>query len=151
MPVCSKSLAGLARFFTLCSTRRRCDIIRDQTRPPAFCVNPAYVSLLCPFRRAEFAPAPAPDSRPAKFFSWRAERLARPKSPRATERHTAPLRPACRSIPAARFRHFAELNGATKAPLVSPLLPLPTQRRSRRNGLAHAPAPPAPPALTRRP
>jgi hypothetical protein len=53
-----------------------------------------------------------------------------PKTPHATEPHTAPLRPACRSIPAVRFRHSAELNGATKAPLVSPLLPLRTQRRT---------------------
>jgi hypothetical protein len=56
--------------------------LRDQTRQPPFRVNLASVSLVCPFRRAEFAPAPAPDSRPAKFFSWRAERLASPRTPR---------------------------------------------------------------------
>jgi hypothetical protein len=38
----------------------------------------------------------------------------------------------CRSIPAAKFRHAAELNGATKAALNSPLSKLRTQRRSRR-------------------
>jgi len=44
-----------------------------------------------------------------------------PRTPRATERHTAALRPACRSIPAAKFRLSAELKGATKAALNSPL------------------------------
>jgi hypothetical protein len=70
----------------------------DLTWQPAFRVNLASVPLVCPFRRAEFAPAPAPDSRPAKFFSWRAERLACPKTPPTTERPTASLRPACHSI-----------------------------------------------------
>jgi hypothetical protein len=37
-----------------------------------------------------------------------------PRPPRATERYTAPLRPACCSLPAARFRHSAELHGATR-------------------------------------
>src|ERR1017187_6066038 len=62
----------------------------------------------------------------------KAERLDCPKTPRATERHTAPLRPACRSIPAAKFRHSAELNGATRAALNSPPNALRTQRRFRR-------------------
>jgi len=31
---------------------------------------------------------------------------------------TTALRPGCRSIPAAKFRHYAELNSATKAELV---------------------------------
>ena len=55
-----------------------------------------------------------------------------PQDTRATERHTAALRPVCRSIPAARFRHSAELNGATRAALNSPPNALRTQRRSRR-------------------
>jgi len=42
--------------------------------------------------------------------------------PHATERHTAALRPVCRSTTAAKFRQSAELNGATKAPLNSPFL-----------------------------
>src|ERR1039457_7133371 len=37
---------------------------RDQTWPPPFHVNLAYVPLVCSFRRAEFAPAPAPDFQP---------------------------------------------------------------------------------------
>jgi len=37
---------------------------RDQTRPPPFRVNPVSVPLVCPFRRAEVAPAPAPDFQP---------------------------------------------------------------------------------------
>jgi hypothetical protein len=45
------------------------------------------------------------------------ERLVLPQNSHATERHTAALRPACRSIPAARFRHSAELIGPTKVPL----------------------------------
>jgi hypothetical protein len=45
---------------------------------------------------------------------------------------TVALRPDCRSIPAAKFRHSAELNGATRAALNSTLNELRTQRRSRR-------------------
>jgi uncharacterized protein YacL len=45
---------------------------------------------------------------------------------------TAAFRPGYRSIPAAKFRHPAELNGATKAALNSPLNELRTQHRSRR-------------------
>jgi len=37
---------------------------RDQTRQSPFRVNLASVQLVCPFRRAEFAPAPAPDFPP---------------------------------------------------------------------------------------
>jgi hypothetical protein len=44
-----------------------------------------------------------------------------PKTPRATELRRRCTPPSCRSIPAARFRHSAELNGATKAALNSPL------------------------------
>ena len=55
-----------------------------------------------------------------------------PQNTHATERHTAALRPSCRSIPAAKFRHSGELISATKAALNSPLLRLRTQRRSRR-------------------
>jgi hypothetical protein len=36
-------------------------------------------------------------------------------------RHTAPLRPGCRSIPPAKFRHSGELISATKTALDSPL------------------------------
>ena len=40
-----------------------------------------------------------------------------PRHPARPNSATAPLRPACRSIPAARFRHSTELKGTTKAPL----------------------------------
>ena len=43
---------------------------------------------------------------------------------------TAALRPGCRSIPAAKFRHSAELYGATKAALNSPPNKLRTQHRA---------------------
>src|ERR1039457_863830 len=79
-------------------------------------------------------PAPKPDFRRAKIFIQMAGRLACPRTPRATERHTAPLRPGCRSIPAAKFRHSAELDGATRTALNSPPKALRTQRRSRRKG-----------------
>jgi hypothetical protein len=56
-----------------------------------------------------------------------------PKTPHATGLRHAALRPGCRSIPAAKFRHSAELNGSTKAALNSPLNDeFRTQRRSRR-------------------
>ena len=45
---------------------------------------------------------------------------------------TAALRPGCRSIPAAKFRPSAELDGATRAALNSPPKALRTHRRSRR-------------------
>ena len=52
---------------------------------------------------------------------------------------TAALRPVCRSIPAAKFRHSVELISATKATLDSPLCRLRTQSRFRHEGLAHPP------------
>ena len=48
------------------------------------------------------------------------QRRAKPllgfRQSQATKRHTAALRPGCRSIPAVKFRQPTELNGATKAP-----------------------------------
>src|ERR1035437_9160434 len=69
-----------------------------------------------------------------------AGRILCPKTPRATERHTAPLRPGCRSIPAAKFRHSAELDGATRTALNSPLKGCEPNAALVAKGLAHAPA-----------
>lgn len=102
-----------------------------QTWPPPFRVHPASVSLVCSFRSAEFASDTKPDCRPAKFDDSASRQTGLPQNTRATERHTAPLRPRCRFIPAARFRHSTELTGATKAALPFSVA-LRTQRRSRR-------------------
>ena len=105
---------------------------RDQTWQPPFRVNLASVPPCARSVALKWHPAPKPDFRPAKIFIQMAGRLACPKTPRATKRHTAPLRPGCRSIPAAKFRHSAELDGATRTALNFPPKALRTQRRSRR-------------------
>jgi hypothetical protein len=107
---------------------------RDQTRLPPFRVNLASVPLVCSFRREENCTRPrarlSANGQTRKPKDWLAPR--RPTRPNCA---TAALRPGCRSIPAAKFRHSAELNGATKAALNSPPNELRTQRRSRRKRL----------------
>jgi|GEM_PF-5469503 len=69
------------------------------------------------------------DTSTGKQTSLRTRDKADPARPNGTPLHSAQL---AAPFPAARFRHSGELNGATKAPLDSPLLLLRTQRRSRR-------------------
>ena len=68
-----------------------CNAIPNTLEFCSFVTKPGSLhsaSIWSPFRLCarsvalKFAPAPAPDSRPAKFFSWRAERLASPRTPR---------------------------------------------------------------------
>src|SRR5208282_659937 len=109
---------------------------RDQTSPPAFRVNLASVPLVCSFRRVKIHPAPAPDFRPTDRNRQPKDWLA-PGHPSRPNSATAALRPVCRSIPPAKFRHSGALISATKATLDSPLFWLRTQSRFRHEGLAH--------------
>ena len=97
---------------------------RDKTWQPTIRVNLACVPLVCSFRRAEIRTRRrarlSANGQNRKPKDWLA-----PKT-QAAERHKAPLRPGCRSIPAAKFRPSAELVGAYLAHLEKRKIPLAT-------------------------
>ena len=79
-------------------------------------------------------PAPKPDFRPAKSFDSASRKTGSPQMPGATGLRDHCARPRPRFISSVRFRHFTELNGATKAVLNSRNAPNPTPLSSRRAG-----------------
>ena len=93
-----------------------------------------YFDRCKPFRRigGRTGRAPSACPRPSKSECYAPQSRAVSPSPRHLACRNILCRPGCRSIPAAKFRHSAELNGATKTALNSPLNELRTQRRSRR-------------------
>src|ERR1039458_596828 len=108
----------------------------DQTWQPPLRVSLPSVPPCARSVALKFAPGPqarlSANGPTRKPKDWLAPRL--PARPNCV---TAALRPACRSIPAAKFRHAAELYGATRAALNSPPNALRNQRRFRCKTAGH--------------